>query len=99
MDYTPSQIKEILKELGIEPFKTNLIDGNQAAKIMTWRQKEELNLERKYTTTALRRRVSTGALKVAERVNIHLNLYDVRDIFELTLMPQRASATRKHSED
>lgn len=99
MDYTPSQIKEILKELSIEPFKTNLVDGNQAAKILTWRQLEELCLEREYTTTALRRRVSTGSLKVAERVNIHLNLYDVRDIFELALMPQRAGATTRQSKN
>jgi hypothetical protein len=95
MDYTPSQIKGILKELEITPLKVNRVDSAQAAKILTWRLKHEQNIERDYTTTAVRRRVDTGALSVAERVNPRFNLYDVRDIFELSLMPDRANGAKQ----
>jgi hypothetical protein len=94
-EYTPSRIKEVLKDLRIEPLKTNLVDSTQAAAILTWRLKDEQGIEQTYTTTALRRRISTGKLKVQEQINPRLNLYDVRDVFELSLMPGRAEGTRQ----
>lgn len=98
MEYTPGKIKEILKDLDISPYKVNKVDSNQAAKILTWRLKEEQGIHKDYTTTALRRRVSTGKLPVAETISTRLNLYDVRDIFELSLMPQKAGTTKKSTD-
>jgi hypothetical protein len=94
-EYTASEIKTILKELNITPYKTNRVDGQQAAKILTWRLKQEQDIEHVYTTTALRKRVDTGALPVVERVNPRFNLYDVRDVFALSLVPNRAEGTRQ----
>ncbi len=95
MEYAPSRIKEVLDILDIEPYKTNRVDGNQAAKILTWRLKAEMQADRTYTIEALRRRVKTKALRVAEQINPRLNLYDVRDIFELSLMPARAEGAKQ----
>jgi hypothetical protein len=94
MEYTPSRIKEVLGELHITPLKTNKVDTAQAAKILTWRLKTEHQIERPYSTTAVRRRVDTGALEVKERVHPRFSLYDVRDIFELPLMPSRAEGAK-----
>lgn len=94
MEYTPSRIKEVLKELRIEPLKANKVDSAQAAAILTWRLKHEHDIDRPYTTTAVRRRVDTGKLPVAEQVNPRFNLYDVRDVFDLSLMPGRAEGAK-----
>jgi hypothetical protein len=95
MEYTAKRIKEVLQELHITPLKTNRVDTKQAASILTWRMKNEYMVDRDYSTTAVRRRADTGTLTVAEQINARFNLYDVRDVFVLPLMPQRAKGTQQ----
>jgi hypothetical protein len=94
LEYTSNDIKEILKELHITPLKTNKVDSAQAATILTWRLKREYGIDRPYTTTAVRRRVDTGKLPVAEQLHRRFNLYNVRHVFDLSLMPGRSEGAK-----
>lgn len=96
--YTPEEIQEALRQLRIKP-KDGKVTGKEAAKILTWRAKEEHGIKHVYPDAAIRRHVERGNLKVAEQVNPRFNLYWVEDVFELPLVPRRGIAQQRGSEE
>lgn len=95
MEYSVARIREILKQLGIVAFPGNTVSSRQAAKIMTWRVQEEQSIEHRYTDLHVRRHVSAGTLKPASQLHRRFNLFEVKDIFTLELMPKRGEGARE----
>lgn len=94
--YTVKQRQEILKSLAIKPNKDGKITGKEAAAILTWRAREEANVEHKYSTSILRRHVEKGNLVAYPGTKLTVkkgesrkSLYEVGDIFELSIEPNR----------
>lgn len=96
--YTPEEIQEALRRLRIKP-KDGKVTGEEAARILSWRAKEEQGIEHAYPASAIRRHVERGNLNIAERVNPRFNLYLVEDIFELPLVPKRGIAQKRDAKN
>ena len=85
--YTPEEMQEILRELRIKPFDGK-VTTQEAAKILTWRAKDEQGIDFEYNPSAVRRHIQLGNLK-PEPESTRFNRYRVEDIFELPLAPRR----------
>ena len=92
--YTAKQIQEVLRELRIKPVEGK-VTTREAARILTWRAKAEQGIEHNYPDAAVRRHVQQGNLKVAQQINPRFNMYDVVNVFELSLAPRRGLSLRK----
>jgi hypothetical protein len=90
MVYTPDEIAQILKTLEIEPYRADKVDSRQAAQILKWRSKQECGEEHPYTPTSIRARIVSGDLHPI-RINERLNIYDVNEVFNLVIRPNRAA--------
>ncbi len=86
--YTRKQIQDALAELRILPIDGK-VNGQEAARILTWRAKAEQGIEHVYTDVSIRRHVEQGNLKIAEKVNSRFNRYRVEDVFLLPISPHR----------
>lgn len=91
--YTAKQIQEVLRDLRIKPVEGK-VTGREAARILTWRAKEEQDIEHVYPDSAVRQHVQRGNLK-AYPVNRRFNLYKAEDVFDVALAPRRGLAQQK----
>ena len=100
--YEANQREGILRSLRIKPMKGR-VTGDEAARILTWRAKEEYGILHEYAPSILRRHVKQGNLraypgtKLPEDGKSRKNLYDVESVFELSIAPRRGLG-RKHVE-
>jgi len=95
--YTPEEIQKALLSLRIKP-KEGKVTSKEAARILTWRAKEEQGVEHEYLDSAVRRHVERGNLK-AHPVNARFNMYVVEDVFDLPLVPKRGIGQQKEVEN
>jgi hypothetical protein len=85
--YTSEDISRVLLELRIDPIDGN-VDANEAARILTWRAKEEQGLEYEYTPDAVRQRThrfKEGSIDRDKRGS----RYPVDQVFKLPIYPKR----------
>ena len=98
--YDPRQKIEILHSLGINALHGK-VTGDEAARILTWRAKEEYGVTHKYTPSILRRHVESGNLqaypgtKLTEDGKSRKNLYDADAVFELEIAPRRGMGRKQ----
>lgn len=92
--YTTEERQNALQSLRIKP-KNGKITGQEAAVILTWRAKNEFGIEHVYSPSILRRHVDEKnltaypATKLTDKGWSRKNLYDVKDVFELSIEPRR----------
>lgn len=93
--YTTEERQNTLQTLRIKP-KNGKITGQEAAAIMTWRAKNEFKVEHVYSPSILRRHVEKGNIKAYPGTKLtektgesRKSLYDVKDVFELSIEPRR----------
>jgi hypothetical protein len=93
--YTSKKQREILVSLGIKA-KDGKLTGEESARILTWRAKEERGIDHQYTPSILRRHVEQGNLAAypGTRGKSRKNLYDVEAVFELSIEPRRGLRQR-----
>jgi len=85
--YTAIKRHEILKLLSIKPIDGKLTRAETIC-ILTWRLREEKNINREYRVKDLMRHVQQGRLKAYARYNkenSHKTLYTVKEIFDLPI--------------
>ena len=94
--YSDREINRILQTLHIAP-EDGKVDGAEAARILTWRAKEEHDVDYAYGPMALRQHIKTGRIKREEidPTNKRRNLYPVHTIFSLPISPRRGIARSK----
>lgn len=85
--YTPEEMQAALEELRIKPFRET-VTSREAAKILTWRAKNEFGIDRTYNESAVRRHISLGNLQSVQPEK-YMNRYKVEDVFELPITPRR----------
>lgn len=93
--YTEKQMAKVLRDLQIAPMNGN-VDANEAARILTWRAKEEQGFDFEYQATAVRQHVRYGHFQPGT-VDQHTrgSKYPVDQVFTLPLAPKR----RAHRKD
>jgi hypothetical protein len=94
--YTEDEMCAILQELHIAP-EDGRVDGNEGAKILTWRAKHEFGVDHQYDPTTLRQHMRTGQIKREEvdATNPRRNLYPYPLIFQLPIAPKRGASRKK----
>lgn len=85
--YTPGEIQAALQEIRVKPFR-GTVTSREAAKILTWRAKNEFGIDRIYGVAAVRRHITLGNLKSVQPER-YMNRYKVEDVFELPITPRR----------
>lgn len=85
--YTPEDIEEVLQKLKIKPLR-GMVSSQEAARILSWRAKNEFGIEREYNAGTIRRHIQLGNLK-AEPENTRFNRYPAEAIFDLPITPRR----------
>jgi len=92
--YTEKERKAALKQMRIHP-DTERVNSLQAAKILSWRAKEEHGVEHEYNATAVRKHAdkldAQPAFKSDGSVNTRQNTYDVKKLFEIDIIPARTN--------
>jgi hypothetical protein len=88
--YTERDIQKVLKELRIAPVDGK-VDGNEAAKILMWRARDEFGVERAYNSNAVRQQVRSGHFPegTVDETSGRKNLYKVEAVFVLPISPNR----------
>lgn len=95
--YTEEEMAKAMQELHIAP-EDGKVDGSEAAKIMTWRAKQEYGVDYEYTATAVRQHVKVGHLKEVDTSNPRRSRYPYVAIFQLPLAPRRGASRRRMPE-
>ncbi|MGH2505939.1 MAG: hypothetical protein ACRDHZ_00740 [Ktedonobacteraceae bacterium] len=91
--YTKEEIQRVLVELRIQPTK-NGVSSAEAARILTWRAKQECKIDHEYTQSAVRRHIHLGNLTPWPQ-STRFNRYRIEDIFLLSLVPKRGLDHRR----
>jgi hypothetical protein len=87
--YTMVQIKRVLQELAIVPVDGK-INGDEAAKILTWRAEKEQNVIFQYQKTALRQHILQGHFQEGSvDPKSRGSRYPVAQVFVLPIAPKR----------
>ena len=87
--YTDRQIAKALKELEIAPMNGK-VNGNEAARILTWRAKQEQGIDFEYQDTALRQHVAQGHFEEGTvDPKSRGSRYPVEQVFVLPIAPKR----------
>ena len=88
--YTRKDIDVALKELRIAP-QNGMVSGSEAARILTWRAKDEYDVEHTYDANSIRLHVRQGHFPLGsiEKPNKRNSLYKVEDVFRLPIHPNR----------
>ena len=100
--YTEEQKQETLRSLSIKPIRGR-VTGQEAARILSWRAKNEFGIDHQYNTATLRRHVEQGNLKAYPGTKLtsegrsRKSLYDVDVIFELSIAPRRGAALKENA--
>lgn len=88
--YTEKEMNAALRERRIKPVNGK-VTTKEAADILTWRAKEEFNVDHPYPESAVRRRTQKKHIQPAPGSNLRQNLYKVEDVFALPLYPNRGA--------
>ena len=98
--YTEEEMAKTLQELHIAP-EEGMVDGQEAAKILTWRAKEEYQVEHDYSATSIRQHVKVGHIDIKDidTTNPRRSRYVYTIIFRLPLAPRRGASRRHHKAD
>ena len=92
--YTKKERKNALKQMHIHP-DAERVNSMQASKILTWRAKQEYNVEHKYNATAVRKHVDKLDVKPAIKrdggINTRQNTYSTKKLFEIDILPARTN--------
>jgi hypothetical protein len=94
--YTVRDIEKALLQLRIKP-DSGKVNTEEAARILSWRAKEEQGIVHRYNGSAVRRHVINKTI-VPHPKNTRYNLYLVEDIFALPLVPRRGPKQQIESE-
>lgn len=87
--YTEEDIAEVLKLLRIAP-EEGKVNAEEAARILSWRAKEEQNLEYEYKPDAIRQHVRYGHFeKGTIDKKIRGSRYPIEQVFKLPIAPKR----------
>jgi len=93
--YTDAKRKTALRHLHINP-DSERVNSMQAARILSWRAKEEFGIEHKYTATAVRKHATKLDAQPDRKAdgspNLRQNTYDVKRLFEIDILPARTNA-------
>lgn len=94
--YTAKDIAKVLRELRIDPIDGK-VDGHEAAKILTWRARDEQGIDYTYDSVAIRQHVRQkhfpeGTVDTTEGRH---NLYKVDAVFKLPIAPRRGQGRKK----
>jgi len=96
--YTEKERKTALKQMHISP-DSERVNSQEAAKILSWRAKEEYKVEHEYNATAVRKHAqrldARPAVKKDGSVNLRQNTYDVKKLFEVDILPARTNRGAK----
>lgn len=102
--YEPKHREEILRSLGIQAIRGR-ISGEEAARVLSWRAKEEQGVEHTYSSTILRRHAEKGNLRAYPATKLtkdgvsRKNLYEAEDVFQLDIAPRRGVARKQKLEN
>jgi hypothetical protein len=88
--YTKRDMDAALKELRIAP-EEGKVSGSEAARILTWRAKDEYAIEHTYDANSIRLHVRQGHFPLGsiDKPNKRNSLYRVEDVFHLPIHPNR----------
>ena len=94
--YTDKDITNVLKKLRIAP-ENGKVDGNEAARILTWRANNEYKVDYAYDAVAVRQHVKQKHFPpgTVDPTNKRRNLYQVEAVFKLPIAPKRGVGRRK----
>lgn len=96
--YSDQERKAALKQMRIFP-DAQRVNSKEAAKILSWRAREEYGVAHTYNATAVRKHAKQldahPATKGDGSVNLRQNTYDVRKLFEIDILPSRTNKGRK----
>jgi hypothetical protein len=94
--YTDKEIAKTLRDLHIKP-EEGRVTGAEAARILSWRARQEYQTEYTYDATALRQHVKKGHFPQGSIVhqNARQNLYPVDVVFSLPIAPRRGKSRRQ----
>lgn len=97
--YTTEERQATLQTLRIKP-KQGKVNVREAASILTWRAMNEFGIEHTYPTSIIRRHVEQKNLKaypviIDKNGDSKKNLYDVKEVFELSIEPQKGLKQKK----
>jgi hypothetical protein len=92
--YTKREINDALKELHIKTIDGR-VNAEEAARILSWRAKQERGIDHTYTPNAVRKHSGKLApihpYKEDGSANIRVNLYLTENVFELDIQPKRTN--------
>jgi hypothetical protein len=94
--YTERDIAKALRSLRIEAIDGK-VDGHEAAKILSWRAKEEQQMDYTYDLVAIRQHVRQGHFPEGsiDATEGRHNLYKVESVFRLPIAPKRGQGRRR----
>lgn len=94
--YTERDIVKALRSLRIEAIDGK-VDGHEAAKILTWRAKEEQGIDYEYNSVAIRQHVRQGHFPEGsvDATEGRHNLYKVEAVFRLPIAPKRGQGRKR----
>lgn len=99
--YTEKERKNALKQMHISP-DAERVNSTQAAKILSWRAKEEYSTEHEYNATAVRKHTDKLDTQPARKgdgsINTRQNTYSVKKLFEIDIIPARTNQRNKTSQ-
>lgn len=95
--YTEDEISAVLKTLRIAP-ENGKVNAEEAARILSWRAKEEQELDYEYQADTIRQHVRYKHFEVGTiDPKVRGSRYPVEQVFKLPLAPRRGLG-RKQSE-
>jgi len=96
--YTQEEMEQVLQALHIAP-EEGRVSGREAARILTWRAKEEFQVDYQYDATAIRQHVKVGHISPEDidTSNPRRSLYPFPAIFQLPLAPRRGASRRRQN--
>lgn len=94
--YTEDEMTQAMQEQHIAP-EGGKVDGREAAKILTWRAKQEYRVDYEYNATAIRQHVKVGHIAPhdIDATNPRRSRYSYAAIFRLPIAPRRGAGRRR----
>jgi hypothetical protein len=109
--YDTKEIKKALSQLKIKPedgegegdekLVTGWVDGAEAAKILTWRAKQDYEVDYRYDATSVRQHTKKDKNQkshfpegTVKAISERRNLYQVGAVFALPISPRRGTSRR-----
>lgn len=93
--YTDKEMRDVLKALKIR-FEEGFLSSEDVADIWTWRVKEEKDIEHKYTSGSVRKRVNDKSLTPINPGETRLK-FEIADAFFTPLYPKKNTRSKEQS--